>query len=83
MSTRLKAAANGVRCESACSAQCLIPPQIDQRIREIYLNQPDAKSRRGIRLLAKQVGMPHWSLKKCARELGLARTKRRLSEPLF
>jgi hypothetical protein len=49
--------------------------QIDQLIREIYLNQPDAKSRPGIRVLAKKVGMPHWALKKRARELGLARTK--------
>lgn len=49
--------------------------QIDQRIREIYQNHPDAKTRPGIRLLAKKVGMPHWALKKRARELGLARTK--------
>ena len=45
--------------------------QIDQRIREIYQNHPDAKTRPGIRLLAKKVGMPHWALKKRARELGL------------
>lgn len=49
--------------------------QIDQLVREIYLNAPDAKARPGIRLLAKKVGMPHWALKKRARELGLARTK--------
>ena len=49
--------------------------QIDQLIREIYLNHRDAKTRPGIRLLAKKVGMPHWALKKRARELGLARTK--------
>jgi hypothetical protein len=49
--------------------------QIDQLIREIYLNQRDAKKRLGIRPLAKRVGMPHWVLKKRARELGLARTK--------
>jgi hypothetical protein len=49
--------------------------QIDQLIREIYLNQRDAKTRSGIRLLSKKVGMPHWALKKRARELGLARTK--------
>ena len=56
--------------------------QIDQRIREIYQNQPDAKTRPGIRLLAKKVGMPHWALKKRARELGLARTKEQpWSEP--
>ena len=56
--------------------------QIDQRIREIYQNHPDAKTRPGIRLLAKKVGMPHWSLKRRAHELGLARTKeQRWSEP--
>src|SRR5271157_1988046 len=49
--------------------------QIDQLVREIYLNAPDSKTRPGIRLLAKKVGMPHWALKKRARELGLARTK--------
>ena len=49
--------------------------QIDQLIREIYLNHREAKTRPGIRLLAKKVGMPHWALKKRARELGLARTK--------
>ena len=56
--------------------------QIDQGIRAIYLNHPDAKSRPGIRLLAQKVGMPHWALKKRARELGLARTKEQpWSEP--
>ena len=56
--------------------------QIDQRIREIYQNHPDAKTRHGVRLLAKKVGMPHWALKKRARELGLARTKEQpWSEP--
>ena len=49
--------------------------QVDRLIREIYLNHRDAKTRPGIRLLAKKVGMPHWALKKRARELGLARTK--------
>jgi len=49
--------------------------QIDKLIREIYLHQRDAKTRPGIRLLAKKVGMPHWALKRRARELGLARTK--------
>src|SRR6266699_2026373 len=49
--------------------------QIDQRIREIHLSHPDAKTRPGIRKLADQVGIPHWALKKRARELGLARTK--------
>ena len=49
--------------------------QIDQLIREIYLSHRDAKTRPGIRLLSKKVGMPYWALKKRARELGLARTK--------
>jgi len=49
--------------------------QIDQLIREAYLNHLDEKMRRGIPFLAKKVGMPHWALKKRARELGLARTK--------
>src|SRR5437867_2574795 len=49
--------------------------QIDGRIREIYLHHPNAKSRPSIRKLADQVGIPHWALKKRARELGLARTK--------
>jgi hypothetical protein len=49
--------------------------QVDQLIREVYLNHRDAKSRLGIRPLARRVGMPHWALKKRARELGLARTK--------
>jgi hypothetical protein len=49
--------------------------RIDQLIREIYLNHRDANTRPGIRLLSKKVGVPHWALKKRARELGLARTK--------
>jgi hypothetical protein len=49
--------------------------QIDQLIREVYVNSPNPKTRPGIRRLAKKVGMPHWALKKRARELGLARTK--------
>jgi hypothetical protein len=49
--------------------------QLDERIRRIYLVHPGAKTRPGIRQLADQVGIPHWALKKRARELGLARTK--------
>src|SRR3974377_903435 len=49
--------------------------QIAQLIREIYLSHRGAKTRSGIRPLARKVGMPHWALKKRARELGLARTK--------
>ena len=53
----------------------LFTDQIDQLIREIYLSHPGAKTRPGIRMLAKKVDIPHWALKKRARELGLARTK--------
>ncbi len=49
--------------------------QIDQLIREIYLNRRESKNHACIPLLSKKVGMPHWALKKRARELGLARTK--------
>src|SRR5436190_1385098 len=56
--------------------------QIDQRLREIYFSHPHAKARPGIRHLAEQVAIPHWALKKRARELGLARTKEKpWSEP--
>jgi hypothetical protein len=48
--------------------------QIDQLIREVYLNHRDAKTRLAVRLLAKEVGVPHWALQKRARELSLART---------
>ena len=40
--------------------------QIDQLIREMYLNHRDAKTRPRIPLLAKRVGMPHWALKRRA-----------------
>jgi len=49
--------------------------QIDQLIREIYMNHRDAKTGFGTRSLGKKVGIPQWALKKRARELGLARTK--------
>jgi hypothetical protein len=39
------------------------------------LGHRDARKRPGIRVLAKKLGIPHWVLKKRARELGLARTK--------
>ena len=56
--------------------------QIDELIRGIYLDRPGAQGRPGIRVLAKKVGIPHWALKKRARELGLARTKEKpWSEP--
>ena len=42
--------------------------QLDERIRRIYLVHPGAKTRPGIRQLAEQVGIPHWALKKRARE---------------
>ncbi len=49
--------------------------QADQLIREVYLSRRDGKAMASIHLLAKRLGMPHWALKKRARELGLARTK--------
>jgi len=49
--------------------------QADQLIREAYLSPRDGKGMSSIHLLAKRLGMPHWALKKRARELGLARTK--------
>jgi hypothetical protein len=49
--------------------------QNDQLIRAIYLSHPGAKTRPGIRMLAKKAGIPDWALKKRARELGLVRTK--------
>src|SRR3974377_2076066 len=58
-----------------CRRKYIFTDQIDQLIREIYLSQRDAGTRMGIRPLAKKVGLPHWALKKSARELGLARTK--------
>ena len=53
----------------------VLTARLDARIRDIYLIHPGAKTRPGIRQLADQVGIPHWVLKKRARELGLARTK--------
>lgn len=49
--------------------------QLDERIREIYLVHPGAKTYPGIRQLAERVGIPHWAFKRRARELGLARSK--------
>jgi hypothetical protein len=49
--------------------------QLDDRIREIYLSHSGTKTRPGIKQLSERVGIPHWTLKKRARELGLARTK--------
>src|SRR6516165_318827 len=69
------------RCGDAAGAEdrsrrkYVFTDQIDQLIREAYLNHRNAKSRLGVRPLAKKVGMPHWALKKRARDLGLARTK--------
>src|SRR5439155_16761304 len=62
--------------------KCVFTAQIDQRIREIYFSHPNSKARPGIRHLAEQVGIPHWALKKRARELGLGRAKEKpWSEP--
>src|SRR5271169_3012913 len=72
---RLVACFNPGRANGQTRRKYVFTDQIDQVIREIYFNHGDAKTRPGIRLLAKKVGMPHWALKKRARELGLARTK--------
>ncbi len=58
-----------------CRRKYIFNDQADQLIREVYLNPRDGKGMSSIRLLAKRLGMPHWALKKRARELGLARTK--------
>src|SRR5271165_3300833 len=63
------------RVKAQSRRKYIFTDQIDRLIREVYLNHRDAKTRPGIRPLAKKVGMPHWALKKRARELGLARTK--------
>ncbi len=63
------------RVKAQSRRKYIFTDQIDQLIREVYLNHRDAKTRPGIRPLAKKVSMPHWALKKRARELGLARTK--------
>jgi hypothetical protein len=63
------------RVKAQSRRKYIFTDQIDQLIREVYLNHRDEKIRPGIPLLAKEVGIPHWALKKRARELGLARTK--------
>ncbi len=64
------------------SSKYVFTNQIDALIRGIYLDRLGVKRRPGIRVLAKKVGIPHWALKKRARELGLARTKEKVwSEP--
>ena len=64
------------------SRKYIFTDQIDQLIREIYLGHPGAKTRPGIHMLAKKVGIPNWALKKRACDLGLVRTKEQpWSEP--
>ena len=65
----------GGRDKAQTRRKYVFTDQIDQLIREIYLNHRDAKTGVGTRPLAKKVGIPQWALKKRARELGLARTK--------
>lgn len=56
--------------------------RLDQCIREIYLQNPHSRIRPGIRQLANQIGIPHWAIKRRARDLGLAHTKEKpWSEP--
>jgi len=63
------------RAKAQSRRKYLFTDQIDQLIRAVYLNHRDRKTRFGTRRLAKKVGIPHWALKKRARELGLAQTK--------
>ena len=63
------------RAKAQSRRKYLFTDQIDQLIRAVYLNHRDGKTRFGTRRLAKKVGIPHWALKKRARELGLAQTK--------
>jgi hypothetical protein len=44
--------------------------RMDGRIREIYLGRRGTKTLTSIRGLAEQVHIPHWAIKKRARELG-------------
>ena len=64
------------RAKAQSRPKYVFTDQIDQLIREIYLNHRDAKTGLGIPPLAKKVGMPHWALKKRARELGLTTLER-------
>ena len=63
------------RAKAQSRPKYVFTDQIDQLIREVYLNHRDVKTGFRIRTLANKVGMPHWALKKRARELGLTRTK--------
>jgi hypothetical protein len=56
--------------------------QIDQLIRAAYLERGTGRTLIGLKPLVRKLGLPHWALKKRARELGLARTKEKpWSEP--
>ena len=61
--------------KAQCRRKYIFSDQADQLIREAYLSPRDGRGMSSIHLLAKRLGMPHWALKKRARELGLARTK--------
>jgi hypothetical protein len=65
----------GVNVQVKRTRKYLFTEEIDQLIRVVYLRNRDAKARPNIHILAKKTGIPHWALKKRARELGLARTK--------
>lgn len=49
--------------------------RIDDAIRTIYIEHPQAKTRPGVRELADRLGWPKWAVCRRARELGLARSK--------
>jgi len=58
-----------------CRRKYVFGDQADRLIQEAYLSRREGREPSSIQLLAKRLGMPHWALKKRARELGLARTK--------
>src|ERR1700758_964635 len=51
------------------------PLRIDDAIREIYLEHPQAKTRPGVAVLAARLGWPKWAVCRRARMMGLARVK--------
>ena len=65
---------NPARSKAKSRRKYVFTDQIDQLIREIYRNRRESKLL-GHPVAVQEGRMPHWALKKRARELGLARTK--------
>ena len=63
------------RRKAGCRRKYVFGDQADRLIQEAYLSRREGREPSSIQLLAKRLGMPHWAVKKRARELGLARTK--------